>query len=674
VIAIGPAVVALVASALLLVAQTAAAMPTWLSPAKLSAPGENAERPQVAVDANGDAVSVWERFNGGSTVIEASSRPAGSGGWQAPVVLSSTDDQSSFPHVALDSEGDAVAVWEAFDGTEYSIQAATRPGLTGAWQGPVTLKLLGAKEESSPELAVDGKGDAVAIWQREEDNVEASSRPAGGPWQAPVALSENAAAQHSGQVAIDAAGNATAVWENVGGAETVIDASSRPANGSWAPPVQLSEAGASANEPRVAVDPAGDSVAVWERSGETEELIEAASRPASSGGWGKPVALTMPETGKGEPGNQQVAIDANGEAVVVWGRFNSARETIEASEGRPSSSTWQAPVVLSGPGRLVEELPQVAVNGRGSALVVWEQWNGTEDVVEGASGLASGPHWQAPVTLSLSGGEALEPQVALDAQNNAVAVWRRADEGDYAIEAAGYDAAGPLLHQLVVPASGTVGQSLSFSVSPLDTWSALGATSWSFGDGSGATGTSVAHVYAAPGAYTVTLTSDDVLGNATSTSAALAVSAQAPAAKGAILLAPRIDGARLTRPRFRVSPRSTAVSARAPAPRGTAFAFSLSEAASMRITFQRSVAGLRSGGRCLAPSPKLRRRHVRRCTRTLTLGALRRAGEPQGADVVAFSGRIGSRALTPGSYRAVLQASAAGLTSVPVTLSMKVVG
>ena len=86
--------------------------------------------------------------------------------------------------------------------------------------------------------------------------------------------------------------------------------------------------------------------------------------------------------------------------------------------------------------------------------------------------------------------------------------------------------------------------------------------------------------------------------------------------------------------------------------------FTLSAAAKLQITITRSAGGLRRGHSCLAPSAKLRRAHATRCTRTLTLGKLSRAHEPAGADSLAFSGRIGGRALSAGAYNAV--ASVAG--------------
>lgn len=65
-----------------------------------------------------------------------------------------------------------------------------------------------------------------------------------------------------------------------------------------------------------------------------------------------------------------------------------------------------------------------------------------------------------------------------------------------------------------MPASATAGRPASFAVSPFDDWSALGATSWSFGDGATATGAGVSPTYAAPGTYTVVVRSADAVGKA----------------------------------------------------------------------------------------------------------------------------------------------------------------
>jgi uncharacterized delta-60 repeat protein len=146
--------------------------------------------------------------------------------------------------------------------------------------------------------------------------------------------------------------------------------------------------------------------------------------------------------------------------------------------------------------------------------------------------------------------------------------------------------------------------------------------------------------------------------------------------------APTITSASLTHKTFRVAKGATAISAAArksKAPFGTTIRFRLSEAASVSIAIRRSRAGVRVGKPCKlatkttlaklsAPLRKsLAKRfkgkaltrqiasHIKHCTVVTTSGTLSRR-EPAGAASVAFTGRIGKKALPTGSYHAVLTA------------------
>jgi hypothetical protein len=138
------------------------------------------------------------------------------------------------------------------------------------------------------------------------------------------------------------------------------------------------------------------------------------------------------------------------------------------------------------------------------------------------------------------------------------------------------------------------------------------------------------------------------------------------------LLAPTLGSVSMTNKRFRVAKRSTAILAKK-APVGTIFRFTLSAPAKLTITITRTAPGLRRGHSCLAPTSKLRHKHAKHCTRTITVGTLTRSREPAGPDKVPFSGRIGNRALSPRSYNAILRASNAAGPSKPVRLSFTIV-
>jgi hypothetical protein len=116
------------------------------------------------------------------------------------------------------------------------------------------------------------------------------------------------------------------------------------------------------------------------------------------------------------------------------------------------------------------------------------------------------------------------------------------------------------------------------------------------------------------------------------------------------VLAPTIAKARLTNDVFRVSPLATAVAATDDAPFGTRFRLSLARKAKVRIRITHRVHG-----------------------HTVVVGTLRRAHLGTGAVSVAFSGRIGSRALKPGRYTATITAMNAAGTAKAAKLRFTIV-
>jgi Tol biopolymer transport system component len=143
----------------------------------------------------------------------------------------------------------------------------------------------------------------------------------------------------------------------------------------------------------------------------------------------------------------------------------------------------------------------------------------------------------------------------------------------------------------------------------------------------------------------------------------------------------------LLRKRFRVGKGATAVSAaapdataaarrgkkkkRKPTPAGTAIRFTLNVRANVAIAIERKAKGRKVGKQCRRATRKLRKKKA--CVRWVKAGTLTRNGTDAGRRSVAFSGRIGRKALAPGSYRAVVKASNAAGSAKPKTLTFTVV-
>ena len=652
---------------LLLGGGTASAAPAWLAPADVST-GGLADNPSVAADSQGDVTAVWLDSDGVHASVLAAVRPAG-GAWPTPVELSGTDQTAEEPSVAVDPQGDATAVWVRHDATDEIVQAAVQPA-GGTWQSPVNV--VTAQDLEDPEVAVDSRGGAIAVWDVDNGTniVQAAVRPAGGAWQAPVDLSPTAYGAVAPQVAFDVHGNATAVWPLREGSSYVVQAATRPTGGAWQTPVDLTAPGQDAEDPHVAVDPAGDAIAAWDWYDGTHFIIRAAVRPAASGVWQSPVDLSAAGASSYV---SQVAVDPQGDAIAVW--LNKGTYAIVQAAVRPAGQTWQTETDVSAENESADNA-HVAFDAHGNATAVWTRNNGISDIAQAAARPAGGA-WQTPVDLSANGEDAAHPQVAVDPQGNATAVWSR----NYTIQAAGYDAAGPLLRGLSIPASGTAGIPVSFSISPLDVWSAIAATRWSLGDGQTATGETVTHTYANPGSYTVGVSSSDARANATSTTAAITI-APAPAitttttppATRPTAATPTLTGVSEAHRKWREGA-GKAVLARTSKhkpPVGTSFAFTLNETARVTFAFTQTILGRRVSGKCQA-ADEHNRKHVR-CRRTLPRGALTYTAGA-GRRKLAFQGRINGRRLPVGAYTLTLTATHAATRerSRPKTLRFTIV-
>jgi hypothetical protein len=103
---------------------------------------------------------------------------------------------------------------------------------------------------------------------------------------------------------------------------------------------------------------------------------------------------------------------------------------------------------------------------------------------------------------------------------------------------------------------------------------------------------------------------------------------------------------------------------------GTTFSFSLDQAATVTVQIQRKGVGRRVRHTCKPAGKSLRRKP--KCTLYTTATTLKRTGHA-GLNKLAFTGRIGGKALKPGSYQAVFEATNAAGTSRAQAIAFVVV-
>jgi hypothetical protein len=488
-------------------------LPKWLTPRDLSEAGADAVIPDVAVDPKGNVVVVWAQAKQSSWTVQAVDRPAG-GSWSAPQALSVPANHVASPQVVI-SGSNVLAVWERYDGRNLIAQVADRNPKTGAWNPATSLSLPG-RDAQAPRIAVDERGDAMAVWASVSASgwtIQSAFRPAGGSWQPTVAVESPELGTAAPDVVLDRSGHAVVVWASTSGSGWTVNAAYRGSNGAWSKAFALSGLDPSGSvAPHLALEGTNDVIAVWSRSLGTSTVAELATRDAVTGAWSAAAQISPSGPDALTP---EIAANKRGDVGIVWTSSDQSGLGVVALV-RHAGKTWDPPAVLasavSGP-----LAPQVALDPRGDFLVVWSHAAADGHYRVQAAGLLVGSSsWSSARALSKPGGDALTPQVALDADGNGAVAWARYNGQSFVVQGVGYDGSGPALDKLAVPASGVVGKRLTVAVTAKDVWSSVRSISWSFGDGTDGRGPQTGHIYARAGRYAVQVTATDSVGHLTS--------------------------------------------------------------------------------------------------------------------------------------------------------------
>lgn len=227
--------------------------------------------------------------------------------------------------------------------------------------------------------------------------------------------------EESPLVSVDSAGNATAVWQQYRGGKLIYESAVRQAGGPWSTPSRFFGGLEDAYGLQIAVDPLGNETAIWARRLGRSWVVQSATRSVG-GSWSAPVTISADGAA-----SALVAAGPEGNVTAVWllEREEGWRSVVQSAT-RSAGGSWSAPVTLSPP-RKAARSPQIALDPQGGATAVWEEeYRGAIE----SSTRSSGGIWSAPVTLSATGVRADWPQVGVDSQGNATAVWAgRASNG-----------------------------------------------------------------------------------------------------------------------------------------------------------------------------------------------------------------------------------------------------
>ena len=287
--------------------------------------------PQIGFDGAGNAIAVWSQSDGTRENIFANRYDVVNGNWDVPVLIESNDNHAEQPQVAVSDAGNAIAVWEQWDGVRFNICSNRYDAASDSWYGAGLIETDNAGDAYAPQIGFDAYGNAIAVWYQHDgtrENIQANRFDyASGNWVGPQTIESGSdGGAYYPQIDFDGDGNAMVVWSQSDGIRGNIYANRYiAASSSW----------------------------------EGEELIE--------------------NDDTGNAGGPQVSYDGDGNAIAVWAQDDGIRINIWANRYNATSGSWEGMVLLESENGGSAIFPQIAVGSTGNAMAVWEQYDGTRN-------------------------------------------------------------------------------------------------------------------------------------------------------------------------------------------------------------------------------------------------------------------------------------------------------
>jgi hypothetical protein len=283
------------------------------------------------------------------------------------------------PQIAIDGGGNAIAVFWQHEGGQVSIVANRYVNGTG-WGTAAAIEADGTGGAGAPQIAMDAAGNAVAVWAWSAASgppynfsVWANRYTVGSGWEGagPIDAINTSTPNANPHVALDGAGNAIAVWHRPDGSWDSIWSSRYVAGIGWGAPVLIETDNTnSARDARVAFDTGGNAMAVWIQSDGVRNNV-LANRYTAGVGWGSAVLIETDDTGPAQ--EPRIVFDGSGNATAVWSHRNVAGFSTRIRANRWNAATgWGASVLIDNTPSSAR-VPQIGVDGLGNVIAVWQQ-------------------------------------------------------------------------------------------------------------------------------------------------------------------------------------------------------------------------------------------------------------------------------------------------------------
>ncbi len=424
--------------------------PTALSD-NISPDGQDGTKSVVAMNANGNAIIVWDQFDGNNNQIYM--REYRNGSWSSQPALSdsiSPKGTNCFsPHVAMDDNGNAIIVWMQYVSADQIFKSEYR---NGKWTHPSSLSENICSSDysaSSPYVAMDNNGNAIITWLqydgscyqiflREFRNDEWTPEPSLTESISPVGYDAMLPA-----VSLDDNGNAIVAWiqYDINSRSQIFVSEYR--GGAWVHPSDITDNispgernVSDISRPAIAMDDNNNAIIAWAQYDGCDNQIY--MREYRNGSWSNiPAINDYISITNYEAKYPVVAMDNNSNAVIAWAQDDSSNYQIFMREYR--NGNWSMKPGLSeniSPDNYDASCPAVAMDDNSNAIVTWMQSDGSNNRMYMREYRNTG--WSdEPILLTESispDGKDVDansyPGIAINNSDNVMIVWSQYDDNN----------------------------------------------------------------------------------------------------------------------------------------------------------------------------------------------------------------------------------------------------
>lgn len=345
-----------------------------------------------------------------------------------------TANQQQAPRVVSDGSGGAIITWWDLNLTtsDYGI-SAQRIDAGGVVQWTVNGIAVCANSalQHVPEMTSDGNGGAIIAWQdNRSGSADIYAQRVNGSgavqWAADgVPVCAATSDQTSPQLIADGNGGAIVVWQDLrGGTNYVPYAQKLNAAGAaqWTVDGVLLSATGTAETPQIVSDGNGGAIMAWHQYNSGDFDIYAQHITANGLlGWGSNGVVACALTSKQL--RPQIAGDGAGGAIIVWEDYrNVSYSNLYAQRlNAVGVVQWTVNGVAVAPNTLSQIRQRLLSDGSGGVFVAWQYGNNLVYAQRMSSNGA--PLWAADGVSIGAAGDSRYPDLATDGASGAIVTW-----------------------------------------------------------------------------------------------------------------------------------------------------------------------------------------------------------------------------------------------------------